>query len=384
MGVTIKATDVSAGSPILADREMGIDISDDTLYYGKSGVNTALGGGGGGQPLDATLTAFAALTIAANSLTVGTGADAFSQTSFAASTFPARASTGDLVAKTITDFALTILDDADAATVRATIGAGTGNGTVSSVALSVPSILSVSGSPVTTSGTLAVSLATQSANTIFAGPTSGSAATPTVRSMVVADLPALNGFTDEPSVAADDRLPFYDTSATANRDCAVSDVMLRALPVGACIDWPAATVPTGFLERDGSAVSRSTYSALFSVLSTTWGSGDGSTTFNLPDDRGRTAIGVGTGTTLTARNLGTSSGTENHTLSTAELPSHTHQPSGDAVLRYTGSAGSYSLPAAGTDVVLNITIPNTGSGTAHNNMQPWVAYKKIIKALAAT
>ena len=141
----------------------------------------------------------------------------------------------------------------------------------------------------------------------------------------------------------------------------------------------AMAVPSGWLECDGAAVSRSTYSALFSAIGTVWGSGDGSTTFNVPDLRGRAPIGVGTGVTLTARNLGTIGGAENHTLSTSELPSHTHQPSGDAVLRYTGLAGSYSLPAAGTDVVLNITIPNTGSGSAHNNMQPWAALRFGIK-----
>jgi hypothetical protein len=65
-------------------------------------------------------------------------------------------------------------------------------GTVTSVALTVPSILSVSGSPVTTSGTLAVTLATQPANTVFAGPTSGAAATPTFRSLVVADMTIAN------------------------------------------------------------------------------------------------------------------------------------------------------------------------------------------------
>jgi hypothetical protein len=62
-------------------------------------------------------------------------------------------------------------------------------GTVTSVGLSLPSIFSVSGSPVTTTGTLAATLATQSANTIFAGPTTGGAATPTFRTLVVADLP---------------------------------------------------------------------------------------------------------------------------------------------------------------------------------------------------
>jgi len=74
------------------------------------------------QALDATLTALAAANWAANALPIGTGADTLSQTAFAASTFPARASSGNLVAKTITDYALTVLDDTDAATARATLG----------------------------------------------------------------------------------------------------------------------------------------------------------------------------------------------------------------------------------------------------------------------
>lgn len=77
------------------------------------------------QPIDATLTAFSALTIAANTLTVGTGADAFLQTEFAANTFPARASAGDLVAKTITDFGLSLVDDAAASDARTTLGGTT-------------------------------------------------------------------------------------------------------------------------------------------------------------------------------------------------------------------------------------------------------------------
>lgn len=75
----------------------------------------------GGQPLDATLTALSAANWAANALPIGTGADTFAQTAFAANTFPARASTGNLVAKTITDFGLSVLDDADAPTARATL-----------------------------------------------------------------------------------------------------------------------------------------------------------------------------------------------------------------------------------------------------------------------
>lgn len=68
----------------------------------------------------------------------------------------------------------------------------TGSGTVTSVALSLPSIFSVSGSPVTTSGTLTGTLATQSANTVLAGPTTGGAATPSFRALVAADIPTLS------------------------------------------------------------------------------------------------------------------------------------------------------------------------------------------------
>lgn len=69
-------------------------------------------------------------------------------------------------------------------------GATANTGTVTSVAMTVPSIMSVGGSPVTTTGTLAVTLATATANTIFAGPTTGAAATPTFRAAVDADIPS--------------------------------------------------------------------------------------------------------------------------------------------------------------------------------------------------
>ena len=69
---------------------------------------------------------------------------------------------------------------------------GTGNGSVTSVALTAPTdIFNVSGSPITTSGTIALTLDTQTANTIWAGPSTGSAATPTFRTLVLADLPTI-------------------------------------------------------------------------------------------------------------------------------------------------------------------------------------------------
>src|SRR6185436_2450639 len=82
--------------------------------------------------------------------------------------------------------------------------------------------------------------------------------------------------------------------------------------------------PAGWLLCDGRAVSRTAYPALFGALSTVWGVGDGSTTFNLPDLRGRAPIGAGTGTGLSARALGASVGAETHTLTTAQMPAHNH------------------------------------------------------------
>ena len=101
--------------------------------------------------------------------------------------------------------------------------------------------------------------------------------------------------------------------------------------------YAGATAPTGYLLCDGAAVSRSTYSALFAITSTTYGAGNGSTTFNVPNLSGRMVMGAGTGTGLNASGTGAPSGTaqtartrgqwlgeETHLLTTAELASHTH------------------------------------------------------------
>ena len=72
------------------------------------------------------------------------------------------------------------------------VASGSGSGTVTSVALTAPSQFAVTGSPVTTSGTLAIAWATQTANTVLAGPTTGAAAAPTFRSLVAADIPSLS------------------------------------------------------------------------------------------------------------------------------------------------------------------------------------------------
>lgn len=152
------------------------------------------------------------------------------------------------------------------------------------------------------------------------------------------------------------------------------------LPVGTLADYAAATTPTGWLQCNGAAVSRATYASLFAVIGTTWGVGDGVTTFNVPDFRGRTTIGSGTGTGLTARALAATGGAETHALVTAELAAHTHTG-------WDGEQGTSSPPpslpsssfAAGNRGPSSATTGTTGVGTAHNNMQPFAVCTKIIK-----
>jgi len=88
--------------------------------------------------------------------------------------------------------------------------------------------------------------------------------------------------------------------------------------------WPITAIPTNWLVCDGRQVSRVTYAFLFAAIGNVWGSGDGTSTFNLPDLQGRAPVGAGAGTGLTARFVGAKFGAETHQLVTAELPVHTH------------------------------------------------------------
>ena len=199
------------------------------------------------------------------------------------------------------------------------------------------------------------------------------------------------------------------------------------MPIGSIIPYAGSTVPAGYLECDGTAVSRTDYAELFSVIGTTYGNGDGSTTFNLPDMGGRVPMGVSVN-----HILGSMGGEETHALEESEIPAHSHtvpehghshtitattpkfvhsitQP----VMKYsqlnnaTTAAGGGSQVTAystktsasmtrSTNVAVSahaeanctmsgaitdcdvLTTGNAGSGTAHNNMMPFLALTYII------
>lgn len=181
------------------------------------------------------------------------------------------------------------------------------------------------------------------------------------------------------------------------------------VPVGMIMQWTKASTPTGFIVCDGSAVSRTTYAALFDAIGTTHGVGDGSTTFNLPDLQGKLPVGddggvsytvAGTGgstsvtPTLTKSGSVSKSGTAsgslsgvpdsgnlavsvsgnvniaNHTLSVNEIPSHTHNQtlgprSGDWYNGYYRNRASVSN--TDNDTVTGNQNHNTGNGGGHTH-----------------
>lgn len=148
-------------------------------------------------------------------------------------------------------------------------------------------------------------------------------------------------------------------------------------PTGVMHIWPTDTPPTGYLLCYGQAVSRTTYADLFAVIGTTYGAGDGSTTFNLPDLRGRFPLGqddmggasADRVTAAAADTLGGTGGAETHTLTVAELASHRHSFAA-------GSTGAGVAPSGGNSTGYTHF---TGGGGAHNNVPPYITLNFIMK-----
>ena len=173
---------------------------------------------------------------------------------------------------------------------------------------------------------------------------------------------------------------------------------LAVIPIGKIDMYAGSTAPSKWRICDGSAISRTTYAALYNVIGTTYGSGDGSTTFNLPNFKGRVPIGVGNGdaTGHTNHALASKGGNENaitpyhrhsysappantgdFTLQSTHMPSHTHvqnQHRHTAPNQLKDTAGTAWAPATTkgttTTVYTGYSTPtnqNTGGGTAHKH-----------------
>jgi microcystin-dependent protein len=109
------------------------------------------------------------------------------------------------------------------------------------------------------------------------------------------------------------------SAVTSSLDYKVS----YGIPSGVINMWATTTAPTSWLLCDGTAVSRTTYAALFAVISTTYGVGDNSTTFNLPNLKGRVPVGRDSADS-SFDTMGETGGAKTHTLNTAEMPIHSH------------------------------------------------------------
>ena len=169
--------------------------------------------------------------------------------------------------------------------------------------------------------------------------------------------------------------------------------------VGSVVLYTKSTAPSGYLLCNGQAVSRTTYASLFAVIGTTYGAGNGSTTFNVPNLSGRTVIG--TSSTYTLASTGGAEthvhATKNHTLTIAEMPKHNHKIAfyssawADTQTNYSNTVawGQWSKTGVRYDTPLSETAAGSyvGGNGAHNHgntgsgstMQPYLTLNYIIK-----
>lgn len=151
--------------------------------------------------------------------------------------------------------------------------------------------------------------------------------------------------------------------------------------------FAGSSVPSGWALCDGQILPVTSYPDLYNVIGSRFG-GNGTTTYALPDLRGRTPIGPGQGSGLSDRPLAEPGGAESHLLSTTEMPEHTHalraattngtsdRPGGNVMSR-TPSA----IPHYGANADVNLApgaIASSGAGQPHNNMQPYLTLRYLI------
>lgn len=154
-----------------------------------------------------------------------------------------------------------------------------------------------------------------------------------------------------------------------------------AIPTGTLTAYGGATAPTGWLICDGSAISRSTYADLFAIIGTTYGSGDGSTTFNLPDLRGRVIVGfAASGGHPDVSTLGNNDGVAEQ----YRRPKHQHTPHAHSLYNFFGGSHTVSGALYGANsqnTTLDVSSADGGSGNADDAVDApaWIVVNHIIK-----
>ena len=150
-------------------------------------------------------------------------------------------------------------------------------------------------------------------------------------------------------------------------------------PLGVILPYAASIAPEGWVICDGTELSRDEYSDLFSLIDTTYGSGNGSTTFNIPNLSGRVPVGIDIdgNTVSNGVELGNFGGEQTHTLLIDEMPNHSHGYT--APINSGNASGQNTIPVGTTS---NLTYQETepiGGDQPHNNMQPYLVTNYIIK-----
>lgn len=159
------------------------------------------------------------------------------------------------------------------------------------------------------------------------------------------------------------------------------------IPAGTIVQSAAINEPAGWYNCDGRTLTIEMHPDLFAAIQYAYSGGNFSgqdLSFNIPDMRGRVGVGVGQGANLTDRNLAVIGGAETHTLTTGEMPAHNHGGStGSTTSGATNSTDAGVVVVSGTSVADNgthsHTINSDGGGNSHNNMQPYLVIRYLIK-----